>query len=79
LVESKPFTILANNLFKSKMGRGDKKTKKGKISIGSFGNSRRRKSAKKKVVVVEKTEVVVSSVDVKPKVKRAPKKKEAAE
>ena len=62
------------------MGRGDKKTKKGKIAIGSFGNSRRRKSAKKKVVVVvAKTEVVVSSVDVKPKVKRAPKKKEAAE
>ena len=61
------------------MGRGDKKTKKGKISIGSFGNSRRRKSAKKKVAVVAKTEVVVSSVEVKPKVKRTPKKKEAAE
>jgi 30S ribosomal protein S31 len=61
------------------MGRGDKKTKKGKISIGSFGNSRRRKSAKKKVVAAVKTEVIVGSVDVKPKVKRAPKKKEATE
>ena len=62
------------------MGRGDKKTKKGKISIGSFGNSRRRKPAKKTVVVAAvKTEVIVGSVDVKPKVKRAPKKKEAAE
>ena len=61
------------------MGRGDKKTKKGKISIGSFGNSRRRKSAKKKVVVAAKTEVTLGSVDVKPKVKRIPKKKEAAE
>ncbi len=61
------------------MGRGDKKTKKGKISIGSFGNSRRRKSAKKKVVASEKTEVIVGSVDVKPKVKRIPKKKVAAE
>lgn len=60
------------------MGRGDKRTKKGKISIGSFGNSRRRKSAKK-VAVAAKTEVVVSTVDVKPKAKRAPKKKEAAE
>ena len=69
---------LPNNLL-IQMGRGDKKTKKGKISIGSFGNSRRRKSAKKKVVAVEKTEVIVGSVDVKPKVKRIPKKKEAAE
>ncbi len=69
---------LPNNLL-IQMGRGDKKTKKGKISIGSFGNSRRRKSAKKKVVASEKTEVIVGSVDVKPKVKRIPKKKEAAE
>ena len=61
------------------MGRGDKKTKKGKISIGSFGNSRRRKSAKKKVAAPVKTEVIVSSVDVKPKTKRVSKKKEAAE
>ncbi len=62
------------------MGRGDKKSRKGKIAIGSFGNSRRRKSAKKKVVVAPvKTEVVISPVDVKPKAKRAPKKKEAAE
>ncbi len=60
------------------MGRGDKKTKKGKISIGSFGNSRRKKSAKKKVVVAVKAEVT-GSVDVKPKVKRVSKKKEAAE
>ena len=60
------------------MGRGDKKTKKGKIAIGSFGNSRRRKSAKK-VVVAAKTEVTMGSVDVKPKAKRVPKKKEAAE
>jgi len=60
------------------MGRGDKKTKKGKISIGSFGNSRRRKSAKK-VVAAAKTEVTLGSIDVKPKAKRAPKKKESAE
>ncbi len=60
------------------MGRGDKRTKKGKIAIGSFGNSRKRKSAKK-ATVAPKAEVVVSAVDVKPKAKRAPKKKEAAE
>jgi 30S ribosomal protein S31 len=28
------------------MGRGDKKTKKGKISMGSYGNSRPRKDNK---------------------------------
>jgi 30S ribosomal protein S31 len=31
------------------MGRGDKKTKKGKISKGSFGNSRRARPVTKKV------------------------------
>ncbi len=30
------------------MGRGDKKTKKGKISLGSFGKSRPAKPAKDK-------------------------------
>ena len=29
------------------MGKGDKKSKKGKISIGSYGNSRKRKSRSK--------------------------------
>ena len=29
------------------MGRGDKRTKKGKISMGSFGKSRRARAAKK--------------------------------
>lgn len=35
------------------MGKGDVKTKKGKISKGSFGNSRKRK-ANKTVVAKEK-------------------------
>ncbi len=35
------------------MGRGDKRTKKGKITIGSFGKSRPARRAKK---VVAKTE-----------------------
>ncbi len=30
------------------MGRGDKKTKRGKIFAGSYGNSRPKKSNKKK-------------------------------
>jgi 30S ribosomal protein S31 len=31
------------------MGKGDKKSKKGKVFMGSFGNSRRKKSATKAV------------------------------
>ena len=31
------------------MGKGDKKSKKGKIAIGSYGNSRKRNSAKNKL------------------------------
>ena len=42
------------------MGRGDKKTKKGKIFMGSFGKSRptttNKKSAAKKTESAEKTE-----------------------
>jgi 30S ribosomal protein S31 len=40
--------ILSSYLFKDiNMGRGDKKTKKGKIFKGSFGKSRPAKPAKK--------------------------------
>jgi 30S ribosomal protein S31 len=39
------------------MGRGDKKTKKGKISKGSFGKSRvARPSQNKKSAVIKKAE-----------------------
>ena len=31
------------------MGKGDKKSKKGKVFMGTFGNSRRKKSATKAV------------------------------
>lgn len=31
------------------MGRGDKKTKKGKITKGSYGNARKRKAIKAKL------------------------------
>ncbi|MBK9731801.1 MAG: 30S ribosomal protein THX [Chitinophagaceae bacterium] len=32
------------------MGRGDKRTKRGKITIGSFGNSRKARTATKAIV-----------------------------
>jgi len=38
------------------MGRGDKKTKKGKIFSGSFGKTRPAKSAKKIVAAPKKAE-----------------------
>lgn len=37
------------------MGRGDKKTKKGKISKGSFGNSRLKKKIKERLKRVAST------------------------
>lgn len=37
------------------MGRGDKKTKKGKIAKGSYGNSRPSKAGEKLVPAEEKT------------------------
>ena len=67
------------------MGKGDKKTKKGKIFIGSYGNSRKRASNKPsgKAATSAKpvAEVVVPVVvaEEKPKAKRTTKKKEAAE
>jgi len=60
------------------MGRGDKKSKKGKISMGSFGVSRKKKTHKKVVTPVAKEKVQVETVEVKaaPK-KRARKKTES--
>lgn len=73
------------------MGKGDRKSRKGKLWLGSFGNSRkrsaiksrlrRRRSPDKPVVaaaVVEPVEVVhrqVGAGEAKPKVKRTVKKK----
>jgi 30S ribosomal protein S31 len=61
------------------MGRGDKKTKKGKIAIGSFGNSRKRSAVKAKLTKSaskKEPEPVSAEVPVKPK--RAAKKKTEA-
>ncbi len=67
------------------MGKGDKKSKKGKIFIGSYGNSRKRASNKPsgKAATAAKPVVEVvaaaAAVEEKPKAKRATKKKESAE
>lgn len=64
------------------MGRGDKKSKKGKIWNGSFGVSRSRKAIKARLKRVSSAKPAIVSpvvaVEEKPKVKRAPRKKEAA-
>ena len=65
------------------MGRGDKKTRKGKISIGSYGVSRNKKAIKARLKRVQSAKPVapvaaVVAVEEKPKVKRAPRKKEVA-
>ncbi len=64
------------------MGRGDKKSKKGKRTMGSFGVSRSKNSIKarlkratsKKVAAV----AAVAATEEAPKVKRTPKKKAEA-
>ena len=65
------------------MGRGDKKSKKGKIWNGSYGVSRSKKAIKARLKRVNSAKpaaaAVVVAVEEKPKVKRAPRKKEAAE
>jgi ribosomal small subunit protein bTHX len=63
------------------MGRGDKKTRKGKVSIGSYGVSRSRKAIKarlKRVTSAKPAAPAAVAAEEKPK-KRAPRKKEAGE
>jgi len=63
------------------MGRGDKKSRKGKISIGSYGVSRSRKKIKarlKRVTSKPAAPVTEAVATEKPKAKRTTKKKEAA-
>lgn len=65
------------------MGRGDKKSKKGKRTIGSFGVSRSKNSIKSRLKrstskkVADVTTAVVAT-EAAPKVKRTPKKKAEA-
>jgi ribosomal small subunit protein bTHX len=62
------------------MGKGDKKTKKGKISIGSFGNSRKRNAIKAKLKrsASKKTAEPAGAVETPAKPKRVAKKKSEA-
>ncbi len=59
------------------MGRGDKKSKKGKRTIGSFGNSRLKKKIKARLkrTASKKAAVAVGEV-AKPKARKVAKKKE---
>jgi 30S ribosomal protein S31 len=56
------------------MGRGDKKTRKGKIFAGSFGNSRPHKVKQATVVVAQ-----AETKEEKPKKARAPKAAKVSE
>jgi len=63
------------------MGKGDKRSKKGKIAIGSYGNSRLRaknKAAKKTTTTASTASTTVKSVGIdagEVKAKRTTKKK----
>jgi 30S ribosomal protein S31 len=58
------------------MGKGDKKTRKGKIHIGSTGNSRPRKKAKRKASLAKGAANAGHGAEApKKKAKAAPKKK----
>ncbi|NOT76682.1 MAG: 30S ribosomal protein THX [Cyclobacteriaceae bacterium] len=62
------------------MGRGDRKSKKGKVWNGSYGVSRNKKAIKARLKRVTSTKPAsAAAVEEKPKAKRAPRKKEAAE
>jgi 30S ribosomal protein S31 len=59
------------------MGKGDKKTKKGKISMGSHGNSRPRNAAK--ITAANPKKIKSESSEAAPKAeKKTPAKKAAA-
>ncbi|MGC1243785.1 MAG: 30S ribosomal protein THX [Chryseosolibacter sp.] len=58
------------------MGRGDKKSKKGKIAIGSFGNARKRNSLKAKLKrATSKTTAETAGAEAPAKPKRTAAKK----
>ncbi|CAN5380459.1 hypothetical protein BH09BAC3_BH09BAC3_13690 [soil metagenome] len=64
------------------MGRGDRKSKKGKVWNGSYGVTRNKKAIKARLkrVASKKPAAATAAVADKPKVaaKRAPRKKESA-
>lgn len=61
------------------MGRGDKKSRKGKRWLGSYGVTRNKKAIKAKLKRSASRPAVVASVaEEKPKAKRVSRKKEGA-
>jgi ribosomal small subunit protein bTHX len=58
------------------MGRGDKKSAKGKRTIGSFGVSRSKKKIKARLKRVASVKKSATVGDAKPKAKRVVKKKD---
>ena len=62
------------------MGKGDKKTKKGKIAIGSYGNSRKRNAIKAKLKrsATRKTEESAAVAETPAKARRVARKKSEA-
>lgn len=57
------------------MGKGDKKTAKGKRVMGSYGNSRKRKEIKPVVVVAKNEKPKAAEVKAEPKAKASAKPK----
>ncbi|MFN5912538.1 MAG: 30S ribosomal protein THX [Bacteroidota bacterium] len=53
------------------MGRGDKKTAKGKRAIGSYGNSRPKKQSKPMVAAAPKAKAKAEPAEKKPAAKKA--------
>src|SRR5688500_14601767 len=73
--------IIALSNQRSSMGKGDKKSKKGKIWRDSYGNSRKKKALKAKLkrTASKKTAPAASTAEVAAKPKRtSPKKKSEA-
>lgn len=60
------------------MGKGDKKSKKGKIWKGSYGVSRNKKAIKLRLKRVHSRPAAPAASEEKPKAKRTPRKKEAS-
>lgn len=70
------FLYLPGNIFQS-MGKGDKKSKKGKRWKGSFGVSRNKKSIKARIKRASSVKKAATT-GAAPKTKRAPRKKAEA-
>lgn len=60
------------------MGKGDKKTRRGKITQGSYGKTRPKKSAKPAAVVEKPVKVKAEKAEPKPKAAPKPKAEKAA-